>query len=72
MHGSSDVRWFRRDNRSTFEQEREKAFIKNLNNLKTLAVTADGGMSIDPIEIQDKVIAARLELRRFVRQERKK
>lgn len=63
--------WFT-DKRSERDKNREKAFIKAVNNLKTLSVTADGGMSIDPIEIQDKVIAARLELRRFVRQERKK
>jgi hypothetical protein len=63
--------WFT-DDRSEREKNREKAFIKAVNNLKTLAVTADGGMSIDPIEIQDKVIAARLELRHFVTQERKK
>ena len=63
--------WFT-DKRSEREKNREKAFIKAVNNLKTLSVTADEGMSIDPIEVQDKVIAARLELRRFVRQERKK
>jgi hypothetical protein len=37
-----------------------------------VAVTADGGMSIDPIEIKDKVIAALLELRHFVTHEREK
>lgn len=39
------------DDRSEREKKRDKAFIKAVNNLKTLAVTADGGMSIDPIEI---------------------
>lgn len=63
--------WFT-DDRSEREKNREKAFIKAVNNLKTLAVTADGGMSIDPIEIQDKVIAARLELRHFVTLKRDK
>ncbi|WP_223550227.1 hypothetical protein [Pseudomonas sp. A-B-19] len=63
--------WFT-DDRSEREKNREKAFIKAVNNQKTLSVTADGGMSIDPIEIQDKVIAARLELRHLVTQERKK
>ncbi|QKG64942.1 hypothetical protein HP062_04645 [Pseudomonas sp. B14-6] len=63
--------WFT-DDRSEREKNREKAFIKAVNNLKTLAVTADGGMSIDPIEIQDKVIAARLGLRHFVTLKRDK
>lgn len=50
--------WFT-DDRSEREKNRDKAFIKAVNNLKTLAVTSGGGMSIDPLEIQDKVIAAR-------------
>jgi hypothetical protein len=58
--------WFT-DNRSVREKNREKAFIKAVNDLKTLDVTADGGMSIDPMEIQDKIIKARLELKRFVK-----
>lgn len=57
--------WFW-DNRSESEKDREKAFVNAINNLKTLAVTADGGMSIDPMEIQEKIIKARLELKRFV------
>jgi hypothetical protein len=63
--------WFT-DDRSEREKNREKAFIKAVNDLKTLTVTADGGMSIDPLEIQDKVIAARLELRHFVTLKRDK
>lgn len=63
--------WFT-DDRSVREKNREKAFIKAVNDLKTLDVTADGGMYIDPVEIQDKVIEARLELRHFVTQARKK
>jgi hypothetical protein len=58
--------WFT-DNRSVREKNREKAFIKAVNDLKTLDVTADGGMSIDTMEIQDKIIKARLELKRFVK-----
>ncbi|WP_415756344.1 hypothetical protein [Pseudomonas sp. LT1P18] len=63
--------WFA-DDRSEREKDRDKAFIKAVNNLKTLAVTSGGGMSIDPMEIKDKVIAARLELRHFVTHEREK
>ncbi|MHC8381257.1 hypothetical protein [Pseudomonas sp. LB3P14] len=63
--------WFT-DDRSEREKNRDKAFIKAVNNLKTLNVTSGGGMSIDPMEIQDKVIVARLELRHFVTHEREK
>jgi len=58
--------WFT-DDRSVREKNREKAFIKAVNDLKTLDVTADGGMSIDPMEIQNKIIKARLELKRYVK-----
>jgi hypothetical protein len=56
-----------RDNRSGQEQARDRAFIAALNNLKSLRVTPDGGMSIDPEEIRAKVIACRRSLKRFVR-----
>lgn len=56
-----------RDNRSGQEQDRDRAFIAALNNLKSLRVTPDGGMSIDPDEIREKVIANRQSLKRFVR-----
>lgn len=56
-----------RDNRSGQEQARDRAFITALNNLKSLRVTPDGGMSIDPDEIREQVIASRLSLKRFVR-----
>jgi hypothetical protein len=56
-----------RDNRSGQEQTRDRAFIAALNNLKSLRVTPDGGMSIDPDEIREQVIASRHRLKRFVR-----
>ncbi|CAI8874226.1 transposase [Pseudomonas jessenii] len=56
-----------RDNRSSQEQARDRAFIAALNNLKSLRVTPEGGMSIDPDEIREKVIASRQSLKRFVR-----
>lgn len=56
-----------RDNRSGQEHARERAFIAALNNLKSLRVTPDGGMSIDPDEIREQVIASRRSLKRFVR-----
>ncbi|QFG30063.1 hypothetical protein F6476_13075 [Pseudomonas umsongensis] len=56
-----------RDKRSSPEQVRDRAFIAALNDLKSLRVTPEGGMSIDPNEIRDKVIASRHALSRFVR-----
>ena len=68
------MKWFERlielvcrDNRSGQEQARDLAFIAALNNLKSLRVTPDGGMSIDPNEIREQVIACRHRLKRFVR-----
>lgn len=56
-----------RDKRSGSEQARDRAFIAALNKLHSLSVTADGGMSIDPDEIRERVIASRRSLKRFVR-----
>jgi hypothetical protein len=61
------VRFFCRDNRSGREQARDRAFIAALNNLQSLRVTPDGGMSIDPEEIRNRVIASRHALKHFVR-----
>ena len=55
------------DQRSGSEQARDRAFIAALNKLQSLRVTADGGMSIDPAEIRERVIASRRSLKRFVR-----
>lgn len=56
------------DKRSGTEQARDRAFIAALNDLKSLRVTPDGGMSIDPDEIREQVIVSRRSLKRFVRQ----
>ena len=61
------IRFVCRDKRSGREQARARAFIAALNNLKSLRVTPDGGMSIDPDEIREQVIASRRSLKRFVR-----
>lgn len=61
------VGWFWRDKRPMSEQSRERAFISALNGLKTLRVTREGGMSIDPDEIREQVIASRHALKHFVR-----
>ncbi|PMU09852.1 hypothetical protein C1Y11_14545 [Pseudomonas sp. FW305-20] len=56
------------DKRSGTEQARDRAFIAALNKLLSLRVTPNGGMSIDPAEIREQVIASRRSLKRFVRQ----
>lgn len=61
------VRLVYRDNRSGREQARDLAFVAALNDLQSLRVTPDGGMSIDPDEIREQVIESRLSLKRFVR-----
>jgi hypothetical protein len=40
--------------------------FENINNLKTLEVTAHGGMSIAPDSIREQVIKSRHELKVFV------
>jgi hypothetical protein len=61
------MRWFWQDKRTESEHQRERAFIDALNELKTLRVTPDGGMSIDPEEIRDRVITSRYALKHLVR-----
>jgi len=61
------IAFFMQDKRPNSEQTRDRAFIDALNNLKSLHVTPEGGMSIDPDEIREKVIDNRHALKRFVR-----
>jgi hypothetical protein len=56
-----------KDRRSEREIRREKEFIQAANRLKTLRVTPRGGMSIDPEEIRDQIIAAREDYKHLVR-----
>jgi hypothetical protein len=56
-----------KDMRLDWEIRRERKFIKAANRLKTLRVTPRGGVSIDPEEIRDQVIAAREEYKHLVR-----
>jgi hypothetical protein len=46
---------------------REREFIKAANGLKTLRVTARGGMAIDPEEIKEQILAARAEYKCLVK-----
>lgn len=56
-----------RDRRPEREILREGEFIRAANRLKTLRVTLRGGMSIDPEEIREQIIAAREEYRHLIR-----
>lgn len=56
------------DRRPDWEQKREREFIRAANSLKTLKVTPEGGMSIDPEELRDQIIAAREQLQHLVHQ----
>jgi hypothetical protein len=56
-----------KDRRPESEIRREKEFIQAANRLKTLQVSPRGGMSIDPEELRDQIIAAREEYKHLVR-----
>lgn len=56
-----------KDRRPEWEIRREREFIRAANQLKMLRVTLRGGVSIDPEEIGDQIIAAREEYKSLVR-----
>lgn len=58
-----------RDKRSESEQLRERAFIIAVNGLRTLHVTPEGRMSIEPEEIRERVIAGRHALKHLVQRD---
>ena len=58
--------WLFPDRRPAWEKARERQFILAANSLKTLSVTDRGGMSIDPEELRDKIIASREQLKNLV------
>ena len=47
------------DRRPEWEKAREREFIQAANSLKTLKVTPEGGMSIDPEELREQIVASR-------------
>lgn len=61
------ISWMFPDRRPDWEQKREREFIQAANSLKTLSVTDRGGMSIDPEEIREQIIASREQFRHLVR-----
>lgn len=54
------------DRRPEREKARERKFIQAANSLKTLRVTPEGGMSIDPEELREQIIASREQLKHLV------
>jgi len=60
------VAWLFPDRRSEREKAREREFIRAANSLKTLSVTDQGGMSIDPVELRDQIVASREQLKHLV------
>ena len=54
------------DHRPEREKAREREFIQAANSFKTLKVTPEGGMSIDPEELRDQIIASREQLKHLV------
>lgn len=58
--------WLLPDRRPAWEKARERQFILAANSLKTLSVTDRGGMSIDPEELRDQIIASREQLKNLV------
>lgn len=58
------------DRRPDWEQKREREFIQAANSLKTLRVTPEGGMSIDPEELREQIVASREQLKHLVHKPR--
>lgn len=61
------MRWFRKPREMTYWERREQAFIDAVNQLKTLHVTPEGAMSIDPEELREQVMASRSQLKHLVK-----
>lgn len=69
------MRWFLRfwallwkDTRSDWEKKQERAFIEAINKLKNYSVSDRGGLSMDPDELREQVIASREKLKHLVQQ----
>lgn len=58
--------WLFPDRRPEWEKAREREFILAANSLETLKVTPEGGVSIDPEELRDQIIASREQLKHLV------
>lgn len=58
--------WLFPDRRPEWEKARERDFITAVNKLKTLSVSDRGGLSIDPEELREQVVASREQLKHLV------
>lgn len=61
------MRWFRKPREMTYWERREQAFIDAVNQLKTLHVTPEGAIYIDPEELREQVMASREQLKHLVK-----
>jgi hypothetical protein len=58
--------WLFPDRRPEREKTREREFIRAANSLKSLRVTPEGGMFIDPEELREQIVSARKQLKHLV------
>ena len=58
--------WLFPDRRPDWEKARERNFITAVNKLRTLSVSARGGLSLDPEELREQVLASRERLKHLV------
>ncbi|MCM8560836.1 hypothetical protein ACLE2W_11975 [Pseudomonas shahriarae] len=54
------------DRRPEREKAREREFIRAANSFKTLRVTQEGGIFIDPEELREQIVASREQLKHLV------
>ncbi|WP_262136544.1 hypothetical protein [Pseudomonas sp. Marseille-Q5117] len=54
------------DRRPEWEKAREREFIRAANSFKTLRVTQEGGIFIDPEELREQIVASREQLKHLV------
>ena len=58
--------WLFKDKRSDWEQKQERRFIMAVNQLKNYSVSDRGGLSMDPEELRERVMASREKLKHLV------
>lgn len=60
------ISWLFADRRSEWEKKKERQFIEAVNKLKNYSVSERGGLSIDPEEVREQVIAGREQCKHLV------
>lgn len=58
--------WIFPDNRSDWEKKQERQFIEAINSLRNYSVTSRGGLSMDPEEVREQVLASREAYRHLI------